>query len=45
MSGEHLFNAKAVLRVPPEVRSAELRRVLESLANELMVDIALAENQ
>jgi len=45
MSGEHLFNAKAVLYVPPQVRTAELRRVLEALANELMVDIALDETK
>ena len=43
MSGEHLFNATAVLVVPPDVRTAQLRAVLEALANELMVDIALAE--
>jgi glycine cleavage system regulatory protein len=43
MSGEHLFNAKAVLVVPPDVRTAQLRSVLEALANELMVDVALAE--
>src|SRR5207249_3231272 len=43
MSGEHLFNAKAVLVVPPDVRTAQLRTVLEALANELMVDVALAE--
>ena len=45
MSGEHMFNATAELSVPPEVRTAELRRVLEGLANELMVDISLAEHQ
>lgn len=44
MSGEHLFNAKAVLIVPPEVRTAQLRTVLEALANELMVDVSLAES-
>ncbi|MEP6702507.1 MAG: ACT domain-containing protein [Betaproteobacteria bacterium] len=45
MSGEHLFNANAILFVPPDVRTAELRRVLEALANELMVDIALDESR
>jgi len=44
MSGEHLFNAHALLVVPPEVRTAELRRVLEGLANELMVDLTLDES-
>ena len=43
MSGEHMFNATAVLIVPPDVRTAQLRAVLESLANELMVDVSLAE--
>ena len=45
MSGEHLFSAKALLSVPGTVRSAELRRVLEALANELMVDLVLDEGQ
>jgi glycine cleavage system regulatory protein len=43
MSGEHLFTARALLRVPASVRSAELRRVLEGIANELMVDLTLDE--
>ena len=43
MSAEHLFNARAVLLVPPDVRTAALRRVLEGLANELMVDLTLDE--
>ncbi len=45
MSGEHLFSARAVLFVPGTVRSVELRRVLEGLANELMVDLVLDEGQ
>ena len=45
MSGEHMFSAKARLLVPGAVRNAELRRVLEALANELMVDVALDEGQ
>ena len=44
MSGEHLFNATATLIVPPDVRTAQLRSVLEALANELMVDVSLAES-
>lgn len=42
-SGEKLFQAAAELRVPREVATADLRAVLEDLANELMVDIALDE--
>ena len=41
MSGEQMFQAKALLRVPAGLATDELRRVLEGLANELMVDIAL----
>ncbi|MCP5425916.1 MAG: ACT domain-containing protein [Gammaproteobacteria bacterium] len=40
-SGETLFHATAHLQVPRELSSDELREVLEGLANELMVDIAL----
>ena len=43
MSGEQMFQAKAVLRVPAALATADVRRVLEGLANELMVDIALAD--
>lgn len=43
MSGEHLFTARALLHVPAGVATAELRRVLEALANELMVDVTLNE--
>jgi glycine cleavage system regulatory protein len=42
-SGEALFKAQARLRVPRQVATAELRTVLEALANELMVDISLDE--
>ena len=41
MSGEQMFQVKALLRVPAGLATHELRRVLEGLANELMVDIAL----
>jgi glycine cleavage system regulatory protein len=41
MSGEALFRARARLRIPPAVTPSELRRVLESLAGELMVDLSL----
>lgn len=43
MSGEALFHARASLRVPPSVAIDRLRGVLESLAGELMVDLALGE--
>jgi len=42
-SGEALFKAQARLQVPREIPTAELRAVLEALANELMVDINLDE--
>jgi glycine cleavage system regulatory protein len=42
-SGEALFKAQARLQVPREIATAELRAVLEALANELMVDISLDE--
>ncbi len=43
MAGGALFNATAVLDLPEDLPVAEVRRRLESLANELMVDIALEE--
>jgi glycine cleavage system regulatory protein len=44
MSGETLFRARAELRVPPSITPESLRRQLESLAGELMVDIELEES-
>ena len=44
MSAEHLFKVKAALLVPKNVSNDELRRSLEALANEMMVDIALGEH-
>jgi glycine cleavage system regulatory protein/folate-dependent phosphoribosylglycinamide formyltransferase PurN len=44
MSAEHLFKVKALLLVPKSVSNDELRRSLEALANEMMVDIALGEH-
>ena len=41
MAGGTLFHANARLSVPETVRTEELRDLLESLANELMVDITL----
>jgi glycine cleavage system regulatory protein len=40
-SGEALVKAVAELSVPRSVPTAELRRLLEALANELMVDVTL----
>jgi glycine cleavage system regulatory protein len=41
MSGESLFKVKAVLAVPDSLPNEELRRGLEALANEMMVDVEL----
>jgi glycine cleavage system regulatory protein len=41
MSGGRLFEASAVLEVPPDTDLGALRVALERLANELMVDITL----
>ena len=43
MAGGTLFQAQAQLKVPYSVVNEQLRDVLESLANELMVDITLDE--
>jgi glycine cleavage system regulatory protein len=43
MSGEALFKAIAEIRVPAQVPVERLRRALEALANDIMVDIALKE--
>lgn len=40
-SGEQMFQMKARLLVPPTLDTDELRAGLESLANELMVDITI----
>lgn len=39
MSGEALFSARAVLRVPTSLSLADLRASLETLGSELMVDL------
>jgi glycine cleavage system regulatory protein len=41
MSGESLFQANALLIAPVSLGTDELRRGLEALANELMVDVTL----
>jgi glycine cleavage system regulatory protein len=43
MSGETLFQADAKLWIPNECPQAELRRELEHLADDLMVDLSLQE--
>ena len=43
MAGGMLFEARAVLAAPPAVGGDELRRVLEALADELMVDLSLSD--
>jgi glycine cleavage system regulatory protein len=43
MSGEPLFKATADLRIPADLCVDELRATLEELAQDLMVDITLAQ--
>jgi glycine cleavage system regulatory protein len=43
MSGETLFKAHALLKIPAECDPAALRRELERIAEDLIVDISLAE--
>ena len=43
MAGGLLFEARAVLELPPGTSSDDLRAMLEGLADELMVDISLSE--
>ena len=45
MSGERMFQAKAILNIPKGTPVDELRDVLEGLANELMVDIELIDDK
>jgi glycine cleavage system regulatory protein len=45
MSGELLFEATATLRVPANADPADLRAALESIANELMVDLDVTERR
>lgn len=40
-SGEAIFTATALLRLPPTLSAEALRELLEALANELMVDMDL----
>jgi glycine cleavage system regulatory protein len=43
MSGERLFKAVARLRLPDSCVVADLRKELETVAGDLMVDVSLAE--
>lgn len=45
MSGDTLFRARALLSVPAAMTAAQLRKELEALAGELMVDITLEERK
>ena len=44
-SAEHLFKVRAVLVVPETLSNDALRGVLEKLASEMMLDMALGENE
>jgi glycine cleavage system regulatory protein len=41
MAGNALFHARALLSIPAELDVAELRKTLESIADDLMIDIGL----
>jgi glycine cleavage system regulatory protein len=43
MSGEHLFKVEALLAMPEGVANEALRRGLEALANEMMIDLETGE--
>ena len=43
MAGGHLFEARAVLEAPTGTHVEDLRTTLEAIADELMVEITLAE--
>lgn len=43
MAGGHLFEARAVLEAPTGTRVEDLRATLEAIADELMVEITVAE--
>lgn len=45
MSGEQLFRARARLRIPRDVPTEDIRRVLEALAHDLMVDLSFEGEQ
>jgi glycine cleavage system regulatory protein len=43
MAGGMLFEARAVLQAPPTTSMDELRKILEAIADELMVEIRLSD--
>jgi len=43
MSGETLFKARAKLSIPPTCDTSALRQELEKIAEDLIVEISLAE--
>jgi glycine cleavage system regulatory protein len=43
MSGETLFNARARISIPPSCDMRQLRKELERIASDLMVDVSLKE--
>jgi len=43
MAGGTLFTARAELHLPPNVRSADVQKALEAIAQDLMVEIAIAD--
>ena len=43
-TAEHLFKVKALLVVPESLQNVTLRRALDTLANEMMVDIGLDDH-
>lgn len=45
MSGELLFEATALLRMPADTDPADLRSTLEAIANELMVDLDVTDRR
>jgi glycine cleavage system regulatory protein len=44
MSGETLFRARARLGLPPTVTSEDIRRILEAIAADLLVDLTFEED-
>jgi glycine cleavage system regulatory protein len=43
MSGEHLFEAKATIRLPQGADASRVREALETIAADLMADVELAQ--
>lgn len=43
MTGELIFKARADVRLPPGITTADVKRELEGIASDLMVDLTLSE--